>query len=289
EKQQHRHLVIDVPSLDPVLSKPRHRHKHKHNKSNDGRFPRKKTQPSTSTAGRGLLLTWSSMRDKENDDGKGLLRPVTRRTTRSFCGSESFTGLNDESRRGGLPEGIDANTKLGPVARQEIRSAEDLEQVRGRRKYGEEYLRSALSLIGKLATDITRRLDYTYYNLLEKVAALDATLFSFQELLGSTSSLFADFKRETSGLDQEIRKQIGELQDFEPQLIRMKSLEDRMKMGRTKAQALNDRLENMRTEIECWEKKEKDYQDRMNRRFRVFWTFVAAGVLAALLAVAVQH
>ncbi|RAH77817.1 hypothetical protein BO86DRAFT_392303 [Aspergillus japonicus CBS 114.51] len=289
EKQQHRHLVIDVPSLDRVLSKSRHLHKHKHNKSGDGRFPRKKNQSTTSTTARALLPTWSGMKDKDNDEENGLLRPMTRQTTRSRWGSESTTGLTDGSRRESILEGIDTNTKPGPVARQEIRSSEDLEQVKSRRKYGEEYLRSALSLIGTLATDITRRLDYTYYNLLEKVAALNATVSSFQELLNSTSSLFADFQREKSSLDQEIRKEIGELREFQPQLRRIEALEDRMKIGRTKAQELNDRLENMRNEIVHWEKKEMEWQDRVNRRLRMFWAFAAAGVLAVLLAIATQN
>ncbi|RAK74933.1 uncharacterized protein BO72DRAFT_383524 [Aspergillus fijiensis CBS 313.89] len=288
EKQQHRHLAIDVPSLDRVLSKSRHRHKHKRNKAGDGRFPRRKNQSTTSTTARGLLPTWPGMRDKDNDEENGLLRPITRRTTRSRWGSESTTGLTDGSRRESLLEGIDTNTKLGPVARQEIRSLEDLEQVKSRRKYGEEYLRSALSLIGILATDITRRLDYTYYNLLENVAALNATVSSFQELLSSTSSLFVDFQRETSSLDQEIRKQVGELQEFQPQIRKIEALEDRMKIGRTKAQKLNDRLENMRNEIDRWEKKEMEWQDRVNRRLRMFWTFAVAGVLAVLLAIATQ-
>ncbi|PYH84712.1 hypothetical protein BO82DRAFT_259192, partial [Aspergillus uvarum CBS 121591] len=270
-------------------SKSRHLHKHKHNKSGDGRFSRKKIQSTTSTTARALLPTWSGMKDKDNDEENGLLRPMTRQTTRSRWGSESTTGLTDGSRRESILEGIDTNTKLGPVARQEIRSSEDLEQVKSRRKYGEEYLRSALSLIGTLATDITRRLDYTYYNLLEKVAALNATVSSFQELLNSTSSLFADFQRETSSLDQEIRKQIGELQEFQPQLRRIEALEDRMKTGRTKAQELNDRLENMRNEIDHWEKKEMEWQDRVNRRLRMFWAFAAAGVLAVLLAIATQN
>ncbi|RAL06871.1 uncharacterized protein BO97DRAFT_481658 [Aspergillus homomorphus CBS 101889] len=289
EKHQHRHLAIEVPSLDRVLSKSRHRHKHKHSKSIDSRLPRKKSQLVTSTTARGLLPTWPVMKDKENDGETGLLRPITHQTIRSRWRSESTTGLNDGSRRGSLLEGLDTNTKLGPIARQEIQLMGDLEQVRSRRKYGEEYLRSALSLIGTLATDITRRLDYTYYNLLEKVAALNATLSSFQELLSSTSSLFADFERETSSLDQEIRKQIGELKEFQPQFNRIEALESRMKLGRVKAQELNDRLETMRDEIDRWEKKEMDWQDRVNRRLRMFWALVAAGVFAMLLVIAIQN
>lgn len=155
--------------------------------------------------------------------------------------------------------------------------------------FDDRYLRSALSMIGTLATDITRRLDYTYYNLLEKIAALNSTIASFQELSSSTSALFDDFQRETSGLDKEIRKQMGELKEFQPQLERIKTLEDRMKTGRQRAEGLNSRLEAMRHEIDRWDKKELEWQSRVNRRLRIFWTVVVAGVLAVFLAVAIQN
>ena len=151
------------------------------------------------------------------------------------------------------------------------------------------FLRSTLSLIGTLATDITRRLDYTYYNLLEKLAALNSTIASFQELSNSATALFEDFQRETSGLDQEIRKQMGELNEFQPQLERIKALEDRMKTGRKRAEGLDHRLEAMRHEIDRWDMKEMEWQSRVNRRLRIFWTVILAGMLAVLLALGIQN
>ncbi|OGM39998.1 hypothetical protein ABOM_011668 [Aspergillus bombycis] len=238
-EKHHRHLAFDPASLDPTKFRPQH--KHKQSRSRDGRFPRIMNPIASSASARGLLPPWSGGREKESDpdDGLALLRPVTRETTRSRWGSESTTGLGTGSRKGSIFDEIDRNNHLGLIRRQEIRSLDDLDQVRNKRKQGERFLRSALSIIGTLATDITRRLDYTYYNLLEKLAALHVTIASFQDLSGSASTLFTDFERETNNLDQDIRKQIGELKDFQPQMQKIEALEERMKAGRIRAEALS--------------------------------------------------
>lgn len=143
-------------------------------------------------------------------------------------------------------------------------------------------------MIGTLATDITRRLDYTYYNLLEKIAALNATVASFQELSNSTSTLFNDFERETTSLEHEIRKQFGELNEFQPQIQRIEVLEERMRVGRAKAEALNAKLEEMRDEVHRWEEKEVEWQTRVTKRLRIIWGLVLSGVLAFMIACIIQ-
>jgi tetrahydromethanopterin S-methyltransferase subunit B len=144
-------------------------------------------------------------------------------------------------------------------------------------------------MIGTLATDITRRLDYTYYGLLEKIAALNVTIASFQDLSDSTSKLFGDFQRETTGLEQDIRKQIGDLHEFQPQMERVEALDERMRASKTRAKALGNRLEAMRNEIERWDKREVEWQMRTNQRLRIFWGVVIAAILAILVAIVLQH
>lgn len=151
------------------------------------------------------------------------------------------------------------------------------------------YLRSALVSIGTLATETTRRLDYTYYNLLEKITALNTTIGSFQGLADSTSTLFNEFEREVAGMYQEINRQIGELGEFQPQLEKIEALEERMKRSREKAEALEGRLEKMKDEVSSWEKKEVEWQSRVNRRLRIFWSVVVTATLALVIAVVVQN
>ncbi|KAF7592384.1 hypothetical protein BBP40_000302 [Aspergillus hancockii] len=110
-----------------------------------------------------------------------------------------------------------------------------------------------------------------------------------QELSDSTSTLFKDFERETIRLDHDIRKQIGELKEFQPQMRRIEALEERMRAGRTRAEALSGRLEEMREEIDRWEKKEAECQIRISRRLRIIWAVVAAGIVTLAVALIIQN
>lgn len=101
--------------------------------------------------------------------------------------------------------------------------------------------------------------------------------------------MFNDFERETSGLEQEIRKQVGEVKEFQPQIQKIESLEERMRAGRQKAELLGGRLEVMRSEIDDWEKRETEWQMRVGRRLRIFWSTIAAGVLALVVAIIIQN
>ncbi|KAL4953025.1 hypothetical protein BDW69DRAFT_11578 [Aspergillus filifer] len=240
---------------------------------------------SSKVGGRGSLSTY---REQDSEDD-GLLRPVTRETNRPRWGSES-TKIGSGSRRGSVFDNLDKDVRMGSIKRpSEVNSMRELQQVRTRRSRGEEYLRSALAVIGTLATDITRRLDYTYYGLLEKIAALNVTIASFQELSDSTARLFDDFQHETSGLEQDIRKQIGDIHEFQPQMQKIEALEERMRVSKIRAKALGNRLNFMRHEVDKWDKREMAWQMRINQRIRLFWGAVTTAILAVLVAFLVQH
>ncbi|KAJ5602184.1 hypothetical protein N7510_011718 [Penicillium lagena] len=282
-----RQLLIDPLGLDGAKSS---HHRHKHSKSRELRLPRPMSHLASSAASaRGLLPTWSGReKDRESDDG--LLRPITRETTRtSRWESDSTVGLGTGSRKGSPLDVPEFPDQLGSIRQQEIRNRDDLDMVKKRRKQGEEYLRTALSSIGTQATDVTRRLDYTYYNLLEKLTALSATIGSFQELSDSASTLLNDFERETAGLDQEIRKQINELKGFEPQAQKADALAERMKAGRRRVEDLGNRLEAVRQGIDNWERREVEWQTRVSRRLRIFWMIVTSAVLVLALAIILQN
>jgi tetrahydromethanopterin S-methyltransferase subunit B len=136
---------------------------------------------------------------------------------------------------------------------------------------------------------LTRRLDYTYYNLLEKITALNSTIGLFQELSDSASNLLNDFERETAGLDQEIRKQINDLKGFQPQIQKADALDERMKKGRQRVEELGKRLEAVRQQIDSWEERETEWQTRISRRLRIFWGIVCSAFLVLVLALVVQN
>ncbi|CDM30006.1 hypothetical protein DTO013E5_8294 [Penicillium roqueforti] len=262
--------------------------RNKYHKSRESRFPNPMIHLASSASARGLLHTWSGGKDKDREGDDGLLRPVTRETTRSRWGSESTTGMSD-GRKGSLLDTPGQHEQLMPFRRHEILSMDDLEKVKKRRKLGEEYLRSALTSIGTLATDVTRRLDYTYYNLLEKITALNSTISSFQELSDSASTFLSDFERETVELDQDIRKQLNDLKGFEPQVRKADALEQRMKVGRQRVEELGKRLETVRHEIDSWEQRETEWQTRTSRRLRIFWGIVTSALLVLVLALVLQN
>jgi tetrahydromethanopterin S-methyltransferase subunit B len=139
-----------------------------------------------------------------------------------------------------------------------------------------------------LATDVTRRLDYTYYNLLEKITALNSTISSFQELSDSASTLLTNFEHETTGLDQDIRKQINDLQGFTPQVEKVDALEQRMKAGRRRVEELGKRLDSVRHEIDSWEQRETEWQTKTTRRLRI-WGIVLGAMVILVLALVFQQ
>lgn len=140
-----------------------------------------------------------------------------------------------------------------------------------------------------MATDVTRRLDYTYYNLLEKITSLNLTIASFQELSDSASTLLGDFERETAGLDQDIRKQLEDLKGFGPQIQKADALEQRMQAGRQRVEELGKRLETVRYEIDSWEQRETEWQKRTSRRLRIFWGIVTSALLVLVLSLVLQY
>lgn len=144
-------------------------------------------------------------------------------------------------------------------------------------------MRSKLAGIGTLATDITRRLDYTYYNLLERISTLYSTIHTFQELVDSSATLHENFQRDNSALEADIRKQLADFAKFDPQRQRIDELEQRMKAGRSKMENLGERLDKVRREIEGWEQREGEWQARVTQRLRVLGGFVAGLVLMIIV------
>lgn len=135
---------------------------------------------------------------------------------------------------------------------------------------------------------MTRRFDYTYYNLLDRIAKLNSIIVSFQDLADSASALLKDVDRETEGLEHEIRRQLEELKGFNAQAEKVLALEERMKVGKKKIEVLGNRLRAAGNEIEDWEKREDRLRTQTNRRLRIFWVAVVTSVLVLFIAIAIQ-
>ncbi|KAL9111962.1 MAG: hypothetical protein Q9227_003582 [Pyrenula ochraceoflavens] len=166
----------------------------------------------------------------------------------------------------------------------------DLTKLRLAARNAEDELRTRLNEIAKTSTEITRRLDYTYYNLLEKLGQLVATVASFKSLLNQTEDLSTDFAKSisaspgTGGLQADVNRDLAEFQKgLETSEGRIAELEQRLKAGSLKASELGDRLETCRRTVSRWEEREREWKEKVDARLRFFWICGAVIILVSLL------
>ncbi|KAI1626668.1 hypothetical protein EDD37DRAFT_620270 [Exophiala viscosa] len=149
----------------------------------------------------------------------------------------------------------------------------------------EEEMREHLADISSKGVEITRRLDYGYYNLLETVGNLMATITSFQSLSKQTGQLITNFDKETQRLDAETRKRVGGFKKgFAERERKAQALTERGRKASEKAEHLSVRLENARMIVENWERREDQVRKVWDRVFKIVWsTSISILVLVALV------
>lgn len=157
-ERQHwsRRLFIDTSDLEPERSKPvennivnnsNNERKHRHSKSRDHhRIPRAVNQIASAGGARNLLPSRTFHRgdNKEKPDADdNLLKPAaTLDSSRSAQSSRSTSAHNVESRQSSLAATVDLSKKLALANLREVKTMEDLEEVKRRREKGEECVRS---------------------------------------------------------------------------------------------------------------------------------------------------
>lgn len=111
----------------------------------------------------------------------------------------------------------------------------------------------------------TRRLDDTYYSILEKVSHLHSTIDGLQELLTLTKKLGDEFASDGDELVDEVNNSLDSIGDFESQARLLEDFEARITAGKEKAARLNERLETARKRVEGREKLEEEWRASVNR------------------------
>jgi len=169
-----------------------------------------------------------------------------------------------------------------------VLTAKDVKRVEREQEDADEELRERLADISETNTDITRRLDYTYYALLEKVGNLVATIQSFQSLSTQSRHLIENFATETGKLDQDIKRRANVFRSgFNDREKRVADLQARSKEASAKTQDLGRRLENARVIVENWEKCENDKARKWGRVcVTAGWMFISLFVLLVVMVVA---
>ncbi|KIX01644.1 uncharacterized protein Z518_09370 [Rhinocladiella mackenziei CBS 650.93] len=149
----------------------------------------------------------------------------------------------------------------------------------------EEEMRTRITSITSTGIEITRRLDYGYYNLLETVGNLVAMITSFQSLSKQSGQLIANFDKETARLDADTRRRVeGFKTGFEARERKAAALAARGKTASARAESLSARLEKAREDVEKWEKREDQVRKVWDRVFGIcWWTTIMMFVLVILV------
>lgn len=166
---------------------------------------------------------------------------------------------------------------------------EDVVKERAKAKAREEELRSSLQALSEHSLKTTRRLDDTYYSILEKLSMLRSTIGGLQELSALTKELHESFQNDADEFQGEVEGQINVFNGFEVQQQQIEKLETRIKAGREKADALNARLEEARRHVEARERIEGEWEAKMSRRLRLLWGILGTLTVLCVAFFLLQH
>ncbi|KAL1794834.1 hypothetical protein ACET3X_006650 [Alternaria dauci] len=169
--------------------------------------------------------------------------------------------------------------------RRPLRQA-DVELEAKRVEARERHLRAVLQSLSDQSLKTSRRLDDTYYSILEKLSILRQTIATLQELSGLTKELHDNFESDTTELVEDVTGQVEAFDGFKAQQDQVSGLEERIKAGKEKADALTARLERAKERVDARAKSEAQWQAKNTHRVRIFWaivSFIAALILVLVL------
>lgn len=147
-------------------------------------------------------------------------------------------------------------------------------------------LRNSLVTLHTQSNNASRRLDSTYYSVLEKLSTLQSSIASLKELAGLARSVNDDFKADSAALESEFTVQLETFSNFTSQESRIQDLAQRVQDGRTRMISLGERADSVRKKVESWEQAEEAWQEKTRKRLRIMWIIIsiAGGLLFGLIA-----
>ncbi|KAJ9157866.1 hypothetical protein NKR23_g482 [Pleurostoma richardsiae] len=230
-------------------------------------------------------------KDRDNDDKAAfpqsaasvLLAPVsaTARTSLDVPRSEAITPnfTPSQSRR----ESILISSLDDPTLPSKPLSDEELRLEKEKAMGRAAGLKKSLADLSTLSAATTRRLDDTYYGVLEKLSALQSTILALKDLAASARDTTETFRIEARGLVADASSQLDAFGDFDAQEDRIEALQGRIRVGRERAQALSARVDAVRDRVEGWERADREWQERTRRRLKVGWVVTSVVILLLLL------
>ncbi|KAK1985354.1 hypothetical protein LZ30DRAFT_708738 [Colletotrichum cereale] len=144
-------------------------------------------------------------------------------------------------------------------------------------------LKNSLVELSGFSTATTRRLDETYYSVLEKKSMLQGTIAAIQELAVASRQLTSEFEEQAEEMARDVAAQLDQFGQFGEQEARIGSLQGRVETGRARIQGLSGRVDAVRRRIEGWENADREWQEKTRKRLRTMW--IVMSVLFAVLIV----
>ncbi|KAI9759162.1 MAG: hypothetical protein M4579_002535 [Chaenotheca gracillima] len=211
----------------------------------------------------------------------------SRSTAGAVMPSSSRPHLRSREKHGSVDSGAGDQATDGPKVpkKEKLVTEADLARKREHRRIRSSELKSSLAHLNEVSNQSTRRLDDTYYSILEKLSTLHSTIASLQELSQLNKRLLENVEVEGEEIRSGFQQEIDGFGSFEAQQARIKGLQDRMHQGKEKVGILGRRLEKVRNKVGQWERNETEWQARTSRRLRILWGFLSIVILlfAALL------
>lgn len=126
-------------------------------------------------------------------------------------------------------------------------------------------LRNALQSLSDQSLKTSRRLDDTYYAILEKVSTLRQTIVTLQELSGLTRELHGNFETDAQDLLDDVKGQFENSNNYDAQQNQIAALEERITAGKERADALTARLVEAKERVDRRAKSEAQWEASTNR------------------------
>ncbi|POS83799.1 hypothetical protein EPUL_005963 [Erysiphe pulchra] len=158
-------------------------------------------------------------------------------------------------------------------------------ESRGERGWTSNYfseLHDAVTDLQDISGTINKRLDETYYSILEKLSSLQSTIMSLKDLASKTRQLNVKLVSECHKVSEDSNKQLDCFESFQDQATRIKQLKKRVDLGRQRFLCLIDRVRHVQKRVEGWEIDERQWRKTSKKRFRIFWSCLI-GILALTL------
>lgn len=200
--------------------------------------------------------------------------------------SESVTphlvSPNQSRRASMLPSAAEEIGALAAAAAAASKERE-LQLERERSALRTSGLKTSLLDLNDFSIATTKRLDDTYFAVLEKLSMLQNTIVAMKGLAGMSADAVEDFETDSQGLVTEIETQLDAFGQFDEQQQRIEILKTRISQGRERVQKLSERVDIVRHRVESWERADKEWQERTRKRLKVVWIIMSVAALVLIL------